>query len=73
MEKLIRNLPCVLVERTGVSNKSGKPYRMLILRVTTELGDCDVVLNIYGDRAGLMLDIISRKEENDGVSIDRIH
>lgn len=70
MEKYIRELPCVLIERKGISKKSGKAYRLLILRVTTELGDCDVVLNTYSDRAGMILDIIARKEEANECNIE---
>lgn len=62
MERKICELPCELVVREGVGKKSGKPYRMTILRVLTEYGECEVVLNTFGDRAGIVLDMVTRKE-----------
>lgn len=62
MDNYICDLPCILVVREGVSKKTGKPYRLTILKISTELGVCELVLNTFGDRAGMMLDIIARKE-----------
>lgn len=61
-ETIIKEIPCLLVVREGVSKKSGRPYRMTMLRVTTEFGVHDVVLNTRSDRAGFVLDILARKE-----------
>lgn len=61
-ETKICDLPCELIVREGVSKKSGKNYRMTILKVLTEYGECEVVLNTFGDRAGIVLDMVARKE-----------
>lgn len=64
MENVIKELPCELIVREGVSKKTNKPYRMTILRVYTEYGEYDVVLDTRTDRAGIVLDMIARKEGN---------
>jgi hypothetical protein len=61
-ETIIMELPCELVVREGISKKSGKPYRMTILRVLTNFGVQDVVLDTRTDRAGIVLDMLARKE-----------
>lgn len=61
-EKTICELPCELVVREGVSKKTGKPYRMTMLRVLTEFGECEVMLDTRADRAGIVLDMLARKE-----------
>lgn len=62
-EKIICDLQCDLMVREGISKKTGAPYRMTLLRVHTEFGFCDVVLDTRSDRAGIVLDMIARKEE----------
>ena len=62
-EKRLCELPCDLIVREGVSKKTGKPYRMTMLRVLTDYGELDVVLDTRADRAGIVLDMIARKEE----------
>lgn len=53
--------------KEGVSKKTGKPYRMTCIRVATdEYGELDVVLDTNRDRAGIVLDVIARKEEANG-------
>lgn len=61
-ETTICELPCELVIREGISKKTGKAYSMTILRVLTEFGEQDVVLDTRADRAGIVLDVIARKE-----------
>lgn len=49
--------------REGISKKTGKEYRMLILSVhTKEFGDLEIVLDTKNDRTGILLDTIARKE-----------
>lgn len=62
-DKTLCNLECELVVREGYSKKTGAPYRMTLLRVNTEFGVCDVVLDTRSDHAGIVLDILARKEE----------
>lgn len=61
-ETKVCDLPCELVVREGISKKTGKPYRMTILRVLTDFGEQDVVLDTRADRAGIVLDMLARKE-----------
>lgn len=62
-EKVLCSLPCELVVKEGIGKKSGKPYRMTILRVLTDFGVVDVVLDTIRDRSGIVLDMVARKEE----------
>ena len=62
-DKTICNLECDLVVREGISKKTGASYRMTLLRVLTDIGVCDVVLDTRFDRAGIVLDMLARKEE----------
>lgn len=63
-EKVIGSLPCELVVREGIGKNSGKPYRMTILRVLTDFGVVDVVLDTIRDRSGIVLDMVARKEDS---------
>lgn len=66
-ERIIMRLPAALVIKEGVSKKTGKPYRMTCIRVATDdYGELDVVLDTNRDRAGIVLDVIARKEEANG-------
>lgn len=52
-----------LVRVEGVSKRTGKPYSMLKLRVYTDFGKVDFVLDTARDRNGIILDMVARKEE----------
>lgn len=58
----IIDLICSLVVKEGISSKTGKEYRIVFLEIPTEYGDVEVVLNTRNDRAGIVLDMLSRKE-----------
>lgn len=64
METVKNELMCQIVEKTGESKKTGKPYTMYILRVETEkYGALDIVLNTYSDRAGILLSALPPDNE----------
>lgn len=63
-EHVVCSLPCDLVVREGTGKATGKPYRMIILRVLTNFGLCDIVLDTRNDRTGIVLDIVARKEDS---------
>lgn len=59
------NLNCKLVALEGESKKTGKPYRLLKLVVDTEFyGPVEILLDTRHDRAGIVLDMLSRECEH---------
>lgn len=58
----IQDIVCSLVVKEGVSRKTNKDYRMVVLEIPTDYGTVDVVLNTHNDKAGIVLDMMSRKE-----------
>lgn len=63
----IRYMDCTLVEKKGISKKTNKAYRMLALIIhTAEFGDLEIILDTRNDRTGILLDTITRKENNNG-------
>lgn len=64
MKKDIMILDCVLCAREGVSAKTGKPYFIPYLEVSTPYGVVEVKLDTRTDRAGIVLDMLARKEDN---------
>lgn len=62
-DKVVGEFTCELVVREGVSKRTDKPYRMLILRVDADdCGPVEIMLDTFRDRAGIVLDMLSRKE-----------
>lgn len=62
-DKTVGEFTCELVVREGVSSRTQKPYRMLLLKVDAdEYGPVEILLDTFKDRAGIVLDMLSRKE-----------
>lgn len=62
-DRVVFETTCELVVREGVSKRTTKPYRMLVLRVDAEeYGPVEILLDTFRDRAGVVLDMLSRKE-----------
>lgn len=62
MTKEIKVLDAILCVNEGISQKSGKPYFIPFIKVDTEFGEVRVPLDTMHDPAGIVLNIVARKE-----------
>lgn len=60
--KEIMLLDATLCVREGVSKKTGKPYSIPYISIDTPYGVVEINLDTRNDRAGIILDMIARKE-----------
>lgn len=57
------DLTCEVKKRKGVSKKTGNPYEMTLLVVdTVEYGKVEITLDTRSDKAGIVIDMLCRKE-----------
>lgn len=55
-------LDATLCVREGISKKTGNPYSIPFISIETPYGVIEVNLDTRNDRAGIILDMIARKE-----------
>ena len=63
MKRDIMILDAMLCIREGTSAKTGKPYSIPFVEVSTPYGVVELKLDTRGDRAGIVLDMLARKED----------
>lgn len=56
-------LDATLCVREGISKKTGKAYRIPYISIETPYGVVEVNLDTRNDRAGIILEMLSRKED----------
>lgn len=64
MKRSIMILDAQLCVREGVSAKTGKPYFIPFVEVSTPYGVMELKLDTRSDKAGIVLDMLARKEDN---------